>query len=122
MYRPEVFSIAAGASLAEAALRMQEHHVASLVILDGEEGLAGIITERDLARAAAQGREPISATVDELMVRDPVTISPSAGLREAAAEMLSLDVRHLPVVLGRDVLGMLSMRDLMQALVEHEEL
>jgi CBS domain-containing protein len=117
VYRRELFSVSATESLLEAARIMQAHDVGALVVLVGDE-LAGIITERDLSRAMAGGDWPGVATVIEYMTDGPITVGPETGVREAAAEMFELDVRHLPVAAGGKVVGMLSMRDLIEALVE----
>jgi CBS domain-containing protein len=112
-----VFSIQATERLIVAARTMHGHGVGSLVVFEGEK-LVGIITERDLARAMARGASPKHVTVFDYMTDRPITITPETGVREAAGEMLGLDVRHLPVVVGPQVVGMLSMRDLIETVVE----
>jgi signal-transduction protein with cAMP-binding, CBS, and nucleotidyltransferase domain len=117
VYRRNVFSIAATEPLIEAARRMQAHDVGALVVLVEDEP-AGIITERDLSRAVARRDGPELTTVIEYMTDRPITVAPGTGVREAAALMFELDVRHLPVLVDGKVVGMLSMRDLIGALVE----
>jgi CBS domain-containing protein len=116
VYRHGVFTISPDESLFEAARRMRGKDVSSLMVLDGEK-FVGIITERDLTRAIATG-ELAATMVGDQMTDHPVTVSPGSGIRQAAAEMLELDVRHLPVAVGGDVVGMVSLRDLLGVLVE----
>jgi CBS domain-containing protein len=117
VYRREVFAISATEPLVEAARTMKAHDVSALVVLLGED-LLGIITERDLSGAMARGDVPERTTVIEYMTDQPVTVTPETGLREAAAVMFELDVRHLPVVVGPKVVGMLSARDLLATVVD----
>jgi CBS domain-containing protein len=97
-------------TLRSAAERMWREQTGSLLVMDGER-LAGIITERDLLRAVALGADLATATVDEVMTAEVFTVSPDMPLRDAAREMAVRWIRHLPVVDGRQVLGVISMRD-----------
>ena len=112
LYRPDVVTAHAGEDLTVAASRMAFHEVGSLAVFD-DGSLVGIITERDLARAMADGLDPSSATVREYMTPDPVTVTPDQDVKGAAAMMLDLGARHLPVREGGRVVGMLSIRDLL---------
>jgi CBS domain-containing protein len=121
VYRRDVFSISSTDSLAEAARRMRAHDVSSLVVLD-DERFVGVITERDLTRAIAAGDSPETAFVATYMADGPITIGPQTGVREAAAEMLETEVRHLPVGEGDRVMGMISLRDLLTVVAENPSL
>jgi CBS domain-containing protein len=98
-------------SLVEAARAMVDRRVGSVLVLDGDR-LAGILTERDILRVAASGSLE-GRSVKQCMTRDPESIAPDAELDHAAVLMLHGGFRHLPVVEGERVVGMLSMRDLM---------
>jgi CBS domain-containing protein len=98
-------------TLAEAARKMWEQQTGSLVVMDGEE-LAGIITERDILKAVATGTELEKTRVEDVMVRDLVTIHPGTSLREAASVMTDKWIRHLPVIDQGKLVGILSQRDL----------
>jgi len=98
-------------TLAEAAHKMWEQQTGSLIVMEGEE-LAGIITERDILKAVATGTELEKTRVEDVMVRDLVTIHPSASLREAARVMTDRWIRHLPVIDQGKLVGILSQRDL----------
>jgi CBS domain-containing protein len=97
-------------TLRSAAERMWREQTGSLLLMDGER-LAGIITERDLLRAVALGADPATSTVDEAMTTEVFTVHPDLPLRDAAREMAARWIRHLPVVDGGQLLGMVSMRD-----------
>jgi CBS domain-containing protein len=112
MYTPEILSAGANEELIEVAARMQFHEVGALLVFH-QGVLQGIVTERDLLCAVADGVDPTTATVERYMTRDPVTVTPDTDAGEAAAQMLALGARHLPVVDGGQVVGMLSARDLL---------
>ncbi len=97
-------------SLRSAAERMWHQQTGSLLIID-EERLAGIITERDVLRAVALGADLVRSTVDEAMTTEVFTVPPDMPLHEAAREMATRWIRHLPVVEGGKLLGVVSMRD-----------
>ena len=97
-------------TLRAAAERMWRHQTGSLLVMDNDR-LAGIITERDLLRAVALGADPGTTTVDETMTRAVFTVRPDLPLQEAARMMASRWIRHLPVMAGGELLGVVSMRD-----------
>jgi CBS domain-containing protein len=111
-------------SLASAARKMREQQTGSLVVTDGEQ-LLGIITERDVLRAVAED-VPLDTPISEVMSKDLVTAEPSTSLREAARIMTEKWIRHLPVLEGGRLVGIVSQRDLAGvlagALNEPEEL
>jgi CBS domain-containing protein len=93
-----------------AAERMWRQQTGSLVVMDGDT-MVGIITERDILKAAAQGVDLETTTVDDVMTRDVITAYPDEALRDAARTMAAHWIRHLPVTADDAVVGMLSMRD-----------
>ena len=96
--------------LAAAARKMWEQQTGSLVVLDGP-ALVGIVTERDILRAVATGT-PLDTPVSEVMSKDVITVEPGTSLREAAGIMTERWIRHLPVVEGGRLVGVVSQRDL----------
>lgn len=72
----------------------------------------GVLSERDLARAAADGAELDDSPVDEYMTQAPITVGASTGIGDAIAKMNEHGVRHLLVAQNGDVLGMISIRDI----------
>jgi CBS domain-containing protein len=121
IYRDEVFAITGPDTLEEAARRMRTNEVGSLVVMD-DRRCVGIITERDLTRAIADGEDPRRSDVAGYMTIRPITVTPETGIREAAAEMLETEVRHLPVRVGGELIGMVSLRDLLDVVVDDENL
>jgi CBS domain-containing protein len=108
---------AADDSLAEGAARMWGAQTGSLLVMDGDH-LLGIVTERDLLRAVGQGLDPTQVPLKEVMATDLITCGPQTSLREAARLMASKWIRHIPVVDGTRVVGVLSQRDLTGVLAE----
>lgn len=108
---------AAHDSLAEGAARMWNAQTGSLLIVEGDH-LAGIVTERDILRAVAQGLDLKTTPLKDIMVTDLLTIQPTTTLREAARIMASRWVRHLPVLENGKLMGVLSQRDLTGVLAE----
>jgi CBS domain-containing protein len=118
LFRPGVFSINPEATLLEAAEEMRAHDIGSLaVITDGR--LVGIVTERDLVGALSEGAEPATVLVSRYMTEDPILASPDDGTEEVAARMVVMGVRHLPVLDNGRVVGMVSIRDLLEATAIH---
>jgi CBS domain-containing protein len=100
--------------VADAAAAMVRRKVGSALIMQGRF-LAGIMTERDVLRAAASGGDLTTSPVSAWMTKDPESASPDTTVEEAAQLMLLHGFRHLPVVEGREVLGVVSLRDLAAA-------
>jgi CBS domain-containing protein len=99
-------------SFADVAQMMRANGISSVVVLEGKK-LAGIVTERDIVNLVAAGGDPHTTTVEHGMTRrDLVTVSTRAHLTEAAASMVSRNIRHLPVVEGDAVVGIISIRDM----------
>ena len=98
-------------TLVEAARKMWHQQTGSLLVLDGED-LVGIITERDILKAVAAGTSLDQTRISEAMTKDPVTVGPGTSLREAAKVMADRWIRHLPVLDGGRLVGVISQRDL----------
>ena len=95
----------------EAAAGMVKANVGSAIVMQGRF-LAGILTERDVLRAAASGDDLRVSLVSDWMTPDPQSASADTSVEEAAGIMLKNGFRHLPVVDGRTVCGVVSLRDL----------
>jgi CBS domain-containing protein len=100
--------------VADAAAAMVRQRVGSALIMQGHF-LAGILTERDVLRAAASGSDLTSSPVSAWMTKDPEQAAPDTTIEDAAQLMLLHGFRHLPVVEGRTVCGVVSLRDLAAA-------
>ncbi len=101
-------------SVAAAAAAMVAAGVGSAVVMQGAF-LVGILTERDVLRAAGSGQDLNAAPVAEWMTPDPESAAPDAAAEEAAQIMLLRGFRHLPVMEGKHVCGVVSLRDLFAA-------
>jgi citrate synthase len=100
-------------TLEQAARRMREHGVGSVLVLDADR-LAGILTERDLVRAGAAGADPTVATVAEWLTPDPDSVGPEVEVVDAWRSLAAHGYRHIPVVDGNEVRGVVSIRDLVR--------
>jgi CBS domain-containing protein len=109
-----------GSTVAEAATIMGERHVGSTLVMEGDR-LVGIFTERDIVRALSQDFDAPGHPISDWMTKDPRTIGPDSSVDEALEIMFAGGFRHLPVADGDRILGMVSMRDLSRASVEHGE-
>ena len=109
--------IGSEATLGEAAEAMIDAGTGSLAVIDGR-ALVGIVTERDIVRAVDEADEPGDVIVEDWMSEAPDTFSPDVDVEEAAAWLLEAGYRHLPVVEEDELLGIVSIRDLLWALVE----
>jgi CBS domain-containing protein len=96
---------------------MEGSDIGSLAVVEGRD-LVGLITERDIRRTVAEGLE-LAASVSSIMSADPDTFDPDLDVWDAAAWIAESGYRHLPVVDDEGVLlGVVSVRDLLKALVE----
>jgi CBS domain-containing protein len=100
-----------GQTLRAAAARMWEQQTGSLLVID-ERRLVGIVTERDLLRAVGLGKDVDGTTVADILTPSLITIDPDTSVHEAARIMAADWIRHLPVLLGEQVVGVVSLRDL----------
>ena len=108
-------NLTADATVREAAALMKARNVGSVAILD-DACLKGIFTERDMvSRVVAEHRDPDTTTLGEVMTVQPDSIAPSATALDALRLMEDGGYRHLPVVEGNKVIGMVSRRDFIGA-------
>lgn len=106
-------------TVAQAATVMAEKRVGSALVMDGDS-LVGIFTERDIVRALSQDFDAPGHPISHWMTVDPMTITPESSPEDALDTMLSRGFRHLPVLDGGKVLGVVSIRDLSAAKAEGE--
>jgi len=111
-----VVAVGPASSLREATQLMAKHRVGSAVVQDAEM-LVGILTERDVLNAVASASDPENVTVEQIMTADVVTVGPDWDLVEAAKVMASRRIRHLVVYEGGQLLGVLSVRDVLPAVL-----
>jgi CBS domain-containing protein len=109
-----VLTVGPGHTLREAASAMCERHVGAAVVIDPEAPGPGVITERDILTAVGQGQDPDSELVGRHLTAKLTFASPEWSLEEAAAAMVRGKFRHLVVVDGGELAGILSMRDIVR--------
>jgi CBS domain-containing protein len=107
------------ADVADAAEALIEDGGGSLAVVS-DRNLIGIITERDVVRCVAGGADPEEETVRDWMSDAPDTFSPDVDVEEAAAWLLEVGYRHMPVMEEGELLGIVSIRDILWALTSGE--
>src|SRR5487761_1263944 len=107
MHTPPV-TVAPRDSLADTVKLLNEKKVGAAAVVDGQQQLVGMISERDVLRSVGSGADPAITTVDGLMTRDPVTVEAAQPASAALELFTSQRFRHLPVVAAGAVVGLLS--------------
>jgi len=116
-----VHAVQVSDSVFSALQLMDKHGIGFLVVLDGNR-LAGVLSERDYARKVAlQNRSSKDTPVRDIMTVKVVTVTSAHAVPQCMALMHSHGFRHLPVMEGDAVIGVLSIRDLLKATIEHHE-
>ncbi|HEY4374232.1 MAG TPA: CBS domain-containing protein [Burkholderiales bacterium] len=112
MPRQRVISVGPEATVHKAAVVMTQANCGSVLVLNGDGSLAGILTERDLmTRVVAKALDPAGTQVASVMTRNPRCVPPETKVSDAIVIMIERGFRHLPVVKGEKILGVFSVRD-----------
>ncbi|MDA0652633.1 MAG: CBS domain-containing protein [Proteobacteria bacterium] len=117
-----MYAIDGDADIKTAARKLTDHRIGAMVILDKDDHLQGILSERDISKAV--GSDDSAATagpVSSIMTRDVITCHPDYEISELFQIMVDNNIRHLPVLENDRVVGMLSIRDISRALVQRYE-
>ena len=118
---PGAYAVAPNTSILAALQVMFDKEIGFLVVLDGAK-LVGVVSERDYARKVVlQGKTSSDTPVQDIMIRDVVSVGLAHTIPECMALMNQHGLRHLPVIDGATVIGVLSVRDLLKEIVEHHE-
>ena len=105
----------------EAVAMMNERHVGALPVMKGEK-LVGIVSERDVARKVVLSARPVNEThVSDIMTSQVVVGQPQLSVQEAMTLMTDKRIRHLPIVANDRVSGMISIGDLVKAVIEEQK-
>jgi CBS domain-containing protein len=104
-------TVSPSTTVGEAVALMAQNRIGSTVVME-ESRLIGIFTERDTVRAISQSHDAPAHDVSSWMTRDPMTVGPDEDVETALTLMLDHGFRHLPVVEGDEVIGIVSIRDL----------
>jgi CBS domain-containing protein len=116
--KPDIYAIEPDATVLEALKLLAEKNVGALLVITGER-LVGIFSERDYARRMIlHGRSSKETVVREVMTTEVFTISPSASAGECMAYMTDRHIRHLPVIEAGRVAGVISIGDIVRAVME----
>jgi len=116
-----IYSIGPEEPVLAAIKKMAEHHIGALVVMSGEK-LVGIVSERDYARKVVLlGRSSEETRVDAIMTGKVVTVTAKQDAHDCMRLMTDMRIRHLPVVAGDRVVGVLSIGDLVRAVIEEQE-
>jgi CBS domain-containing protein len=117
----EVWSLGPSHSVYQAIEMMALKGVGALTVLSDEGQLIGIISERDYARKVIlQGKSSKSTKVSEIMTREVIYVDPENRVEECMALMTAKRVRHLPVLLGGKLVGMVSVGDLVKSIIDEQ--
>jgi len=118
----DVWSVHADSPVFEALELMAEKNCGALVVLDDQKRLAGVISERDYARKVALLKKTsIETPVSEIMTSDVVTATEEDSLDHCLSVMSTHNIRHLPVVDGKKLIGVLGIGELVQHKIEAKE-
>ncbi len=116
-----VWSLNPQDSVFDALKRLADHNVGAMVVLDGTR-LVGIFSERDYTRKIAlAGRSSKDTPVKDIMTPDVLTVAPQTSTNDCMVLMSQKKIRHLPVVDSGKVLGMISIRDIMDDIIKDHE-
>ncbi len=117
----EIHSVAAETSVLDAIIQMAQKSIGSLLVMEGDE-LKGILTERDYARKViVKGRSSKTTEVGEIMSTEVLTTTPVETVNQCMTTMTEKKIRHLPVVDGGKVVGLISIGDLVQAIISDQQ-
>jgi CBS domain-containing protein len=117
----QVWSVHPGDTVYDAIKMMADKDVGALMVLDGSK-IVGIFTERDYARNVfLKGRASPQTLVGEIMGRDVICVEPDKSIEECMAIMSAKRVRHLPVISGGELLGIVSISDLVKSIISDRE-
>ena len=114
-----VYTVTPGTSIAQLSQQLSTRRIGSVLVLDGEGSVAGIVSERDLVRAlASHGAKAMELEARQVMTRDVVTCDPDDSIDHVMQTMTQGRFRHLPVVRHGELLGLVSIGDVVKARLE----
>jgi CBS domain-containing protein len=117
----QVVSVARQAPVLEAIRIMAEHHIGAVLVMEGDQ-LLGILSERDYARKVIlQGRSSHDTAVSVIMSSPVVCVGPHDSTAECMSIMTEKHIRHLPVIEGERVIGVISIGDLVKEMIEEQK-
>lgn len=119
---PDIWSVTADDTIFEAVKLMADKNIGALLVMDGDR-LAGIVTERDYARKVIlEGKSSKDSSVSEVMTTHILCVSPERTVDECMALMTDKRTRHLPVIEKKRVVGIVSIGDLVKAVINEQQI
>jgi CBS domain-containing protein len=113
-----IFSVAPDAPVLEAIKQMAEHRIGALLVLRGTE-LVGVVSERDYARKVIlQGKSSSQTAVSDIMTANPLTVGPDTDVLDCMRLCTDSRIRHLPVMHDGNLVGIISIGDLVKAVID----
>ena len=117
----EVFTIAPEATVFEALEMMAKHNIGALLVMTNDE-IRGIVSERDCIRKVdVMGKNARDTQVSEIMTSEVITVDANQPLEDCMSLMIDKNIRHLPVCEGKELLGVLSVRDVLKEVIEVQQ-
>ena len=113
--RSDIFTVGPDQSLREAVDLLAEHNIGALIVVDEPGRPIGIISERDIVREAARTEKVFAQTVSGVMTKNLITASPQDDLETVLQTMTAKRFRHLPIVDGERLIGVISIGDVVKA-------
>jgi CBS domain-containing protein len=118
----EVFTITPEATVFEALNLMAEHNIGALLVMTEDE-IKGIVSERDCIRKVdVMGRNTKDTPISQIMTSDVITVDADQPLEDCMGLMIDKNIRHLPVCEGKNLLGLLSVRDVLREVIEVQQM
>ena len=118
----DVFTVTPDATVFEALNLMAEHNIGALLVMTGEE-INGIVSERDCIRKVdVMGKNAKETKIQEIMTSNVITVDADQPLEECMGLMIDKNIRHLPVCEGKQLLGLLSVRDVLREVIEVQQM
>ena len=110
----QLVTITPEAAIKDAVALLKEHNIGALLVLDEQEKLVGVISERDIVRRLVERSDVLSLTVADLMTESPITAVPQDDLMSVANKMTENRFRHMPILEGDTLVGIVSIGDVLK--------
>ena len=119
--KAELWSTSPEASVYDALVLLAEKNIGALLVLNNGE-LVGVVSERDYTRKVVlHGKVSMETTVGDIMTADVITVGPEIAIEDAMALMTEKRIRHLPVIEGTKIVGLISIGDLVSGIIAYHE-
>jgi len=118
----DIVTISPSAKISDVVVLMNKERIGAIVVVDGDAAIAGIVSERDVARGLAEhGAALLEMSADRIMTADVITCAPDDGIDKLMRKMTTGRFRHLPVVDGANMVGIVSIGDIVKHRLEELE-